>query len=1186
MAEFTLHKENYYRNKLEYNVITEDVMRSQAEGYIRAIQWNLNYYYNGCCSWSWYYPHHYAPYISDIKDFENIQLEFDLGQPFLPFQQLLAVLPSLSKELLPKPFQDLMIEEASPIRMYYPEQFETDLNGKQHEWEAVVLVPFIDEETLLKSMKMVEHKLSDDEKKRNSHGPMYLFKYTKENMGIVSNSKYFPPIQESHAHRILINREDIAVDPNDLVKGLCPNVNLDVYHVGFPTLHLIPITAELLKKGVKVFQSSSLGENMIIKIINQDENIEGNIQSIAKELLGKTVYANWPHLEEIKVTAISSKSLLLSLDDNEHVIVRDMDDSAVQEFKLLSQGFAKTYMSTRGIDIGKTSILLRGQKLKGTKYIPRQDGSGVDLVKAWCEIPSTVAFQTAVLDLEVNDPHIKQSYFALEEYFPVGGNVFVLDAPFYGCQAEVIGGYISSRIKIDITLTPEPYFYDLRDTLNSVSIEMFNANAAAAQLALSPYLLAKLTGTIFLMVDSEEDRHEKKINIGMSLKFNKRNEEVIGYTKKVEKYWLYSQKTIDLLREYLERFPELQNLVNTESTNDTFRIEEMFPDKQTRKEKLEKLKSWISEMRSLTKQKQTFGSMEPCKVAVLEKYMDDFIEINSKHKKIISLNVKSQNLLKPVTKLDKLKADEDADTRVLDRVVCIRSSYQVPLGYKGTVISINKSNVDTETVYCVIFDKEFANGVSLGGSPNRGYKLCRMSFINLSHAIRSGLYKPLVVKVPISQRSNTEKQNTQMSIWEHLQSNSKNLDKISKNTESKFTLASKETWRRQQLQNESNSVMNSNISQKQGQPVEELKKTQSSQNYNNNKSNNSSLLNADACEFTTLALKKMLKIQSEDNSIIKTNSKLESIKSFSSAPSGSSYNSKEQMTENNFSRNNDNSIPYFPAEPSTSMTAALESFYISKGYGTPRYSFTNKVDKNMKLYSASVLLPNGITLPGEVKPTHTEATEDVAARALIIIKKIESNQNKAEQVISNNFSQKINPRLVTQQEIAKQIPQQQAPSNAYMNWISSYPHQSYQQPIPQQSVQYFKGPQIAYQQFQPQQFLAQYAPNYQVPRQSYHLPFVSQPTFTQQNVVSGYSLPSQQYFNYPQEMQYSKPVPTVFPNIVNPAQLPQPPIHWQATPRNVPTANNEILMNPLQQTYQSHTTISHPTYTRSVPKEM
>lgn len=63
-------------------------MRDQAEGYVRAIQWNLNYYYNGCCSWSWYYPHHYAPYISDIRGFSNLKIEFDLGEPFLPYEQV------------------------------------------------------------------------------------------------------------------------------------------------------------------------------------------------------------------------------------------------------------------------------------------------------------------------------------------------------------------------------------------------------------------------------------------------------------------------------------------------------------------------------------------------------------------------------------------------------------------------------------------------------------------------------------------------------------------------------------------------------------------------------------------------------------------------------------------------------------------------------------------------------------------------------------------------------------------------------------------------------------------------------------------------------------------------------------------------------------------------------------------
>lgn len=50
-----------------------------------------------------------------------------------------------SKDLLPKPFQELMTEKSSPIFDYYPLEFRTDLNGKKNDWEAVVLIPFIDE---------------------------------------------------------------------------------------------------------------------------------------------------------------------------------------------------------------------------------------------------------------------------------------------------------------------------------------------------------------------------------------------------------------------------------------------------------------------------------------------------------------------------------------------------------------------------------------------------------------------------------------------------------------------------------------------------------------------------------------------------------------------------------------------------------------------------------------------------------------------------------------------------------------------------------------------------------------------------------------------------------------------------------------------------------------------------------
>lgn len=119
------------------------------EEYIKAIQWTLSYYYHECISWSWYYPYHYAPLISDIRDIQNINFNFDKGKPFLPLQHLMAVLPPANKHLLPTPLRFLLSDSKSPIIDFYPENFETDMNGKCNDWEAVVLIPFIEEEKLI-----------------------------------------------------------------------------------------------------------------------------------------------------------------------------------------------------------------------------------------------------------------------------------------------------------------------------------------------------------------------------------------------------------------------------------------------------------------------------------------------------------------------------------------------------------------------------------------------------------------------------------------------------------------------------------------------------------------------------------------------------------------------------------------------------------------------------------------------------------------------------------------------------------------------------------------------------------------------------------------------------------------------------------------------------------------------------
>jgi 5'-3' exoribonuclease 1 len=159
------------KNK-SYSNLHRDVLREQAEEYLRGVQWVANYYYDGVASWSWFYPHHFAPYASDVA--ANAMrpckgYKFAKGRPFLPFQQLLGVLPAASRTLLPKAYHPLMLMDSSPLKPFYPEDFDTDLNGKKQDWEAVVLIPFIDEGILLAAMATVESKLTPDEFNRNRH---------------------------------------------------------------------------------------------------------------------------------------------------------------------------------------------------------------------------------------------------------------------------------------------------------------------------------------------------------------------------------------------------------------------------------------------------------------------------------------------------------------------------------------------------------------------------------------------------------------------------------------------------------------------------------------------------------------------------------------------------------------------------------------------------------------------------------------------------------------------------------------------------------------------------------------------------------------------------------------------------------------------------------------------------------
>ncbi|XP_078061790.1 5'-3' exoribonuclease 1 isoform X9 [Mustelus asterias] len=748
-TEFRQYKRVYYMTKMGVEVVSDEFLAQQAECYVQAIQWILHYYYHGVQSWSWYYPFHYAPYLSDIRNISKLKITFDIGRPFKPFEQLLAVLPAASKELLPSCFQYLMTDEESPIIEYYPPDFKTDLNGKQQEWEAVVLIPFIDEKRLLAAMEPCHRFLSEEETERNRHSNCVMFWWDEE-----TEFKYPSPwpekfldVERCHARHEEIPMDAWSVDLSCTIKHV-PNKS-SLYFRGFPTLKHIKHKFYLGKSGVQIFQQPSRGENVLLQLLPKEE--EENVDDVANQELGRPVFLNWPYLEEARIVAVSDQEMKYFLDEPAGVQkvytgktppptkVVYLGDTERNMWNREVHNLSEFYHKRKGILINETSVLVYAQLLTGRRYVFGHNGE-VTLEKEWSKQVLPFAHQTIVRDLNSFDSSFSH-FSSLDELFPPRIKVFMMGSPYYGCMGEVqdssdvVG---DGRIRVVFIVPCEPQLDGIIQNQHKYSTKYNPGYVLASRLGVTGYLVSRLTGSLFIGRGSKQNPlGEQKINVGLNLKFNKKNEEVPGYTKKVGNEWLYSSAVEQVLSEYLERFPELISYIAQNSQEDLYYEDNIWSgDDVNGPEKVQEIGAWLK-MHPVSSLSRASCDLNLLDEAVVEKIEEEVERCKQRRSnKKVRVTVKPHLLYRPLEQQYGIVPDKDAEYLLFDRVVNVREDFSVPVGLRGTIIGMKGAERESDEFYEVLFDDEFPSGLLIRCSPGRGYRLPKCALINLSHGNR------------------------------------------------------------------------------------------------------------------------------------------------------------------------------------------------------------------------------------------------------------------------------------------------------------------------------------------------------------------------------------------------------------------------------------------------------------------
>lgn len=405
------------------------------------------------------------------------------------------------------------------------------------------------------------------------------------------------------------------------------------------------------------------------------------------------------------------------------------------------------YSKRMGILIGPVEVVVHTAILKGLRRT--DEGAMIKEYAVVAGIETDYAAQTVVYDVASEDQRfLEKAALPIEEEFPEATRAFFLGEFNYGRPLEVIRHennkvdvWICTMVRHIFTASPflgrcdeanrqqkgkEPDFGQQISQRAEQTTRYTPSYAVARQLGLNTLVLSKITSSFSVMVD------DQRCNLGLNLKFEAKKMKVLGYSRRGDAGWEFSPKAVELLHEYIQRFPAFFSGVQRNPHGDMYSDTDFF-DPSESKARVKEIVDWLKSIQSRSFEKVPLEAqqLDSDVVKEIEQAADAYLATDQKSIEFKRVkNVPRKALLKPSDAEHRLHSQWFS---IGDRVVYVQDSGKVPIATRGTVIGLTRT--PRATLLDVVFDPTFMSGNTLGDrcSPFRGMTVPTQSVLNLTN---------------------------------------------------------------------------------------------------------------------------------------------------------------------------------------------------------------------------------------------------------------------------------------------------------------------------------------------------------------------------------------------------------------------------------------------------------------------